>query len=193
MKKYYFIIALGSIISFVSCKKDVVPVENTSTIDTAATKAIDTAALIQKAKEDMVNLAKPYNEKEDAQAQINQLVQQAKKEGKNVFVQAGGNWCIWCLRFNDFVQNNPSLKQIVDENFIYYHLNYSKENKNEAVFDKYAPNGKEFGFPFFIVINQNGEVLDVISSETVANDDEGDAYYDVTKTKEMFLKYAPKK
>jgi thioredoxin-related protein len=190
MKKYYFITASISILFFVNCKKEVMTNDSVTTVDTVATKVVDTAALIQKAKEDMVNLAKPYDEKEDAQAKINSLVTQAKKEGKNVFVQAGGNWCIWCLRFNDFVQNNPKLKQTADDNYLYYHLNYSKENKNEAVFDKYAPNGKEYGFPFFFIIDVNGNVLDVVSSEIVANEGEGDAYYDEAKTQELFLKYA---
>lgn len=178
---------------FISCKKDNSEKAIEVVADTIAVQTIDTAALIQKAKSDMIKLAKPYNVSEDAQLRIDKLVEQANKEGKNVFIQAGGNWCIWCLRFTDFIENTPELKTILDNNYLYYHLNYSKENKNEAVFEKYAPNGRELGFPFFIVIDKKGDVLDVISSETVANEEDQETYYDILKTKELFLKYAPNK
>ncbi len=70
---------------------------------------------------------------------------------KNIILQAGRNWCIWCLRFNNFVQTTPELKEIVDKSYLYYHLNYSPENKNEKVFSKYGNPGEKFGYPVFIV------------------------------------------
>jgi len=188
MNKYH-ILAISTLSLFLlGCKKEAInqPVPpKAPPISTPV--AVDTLALIEKAKMDMVNLPKPYNDKEDAQAKIDELVAQAKLENKKVFVQAGGNWCIYCLRFNDFIQNNKELQKIIDSNFLYYHLNYSKENKNEDVFYKYAPTGREYGFPFFFVIDQNGKPSEIISSETVTSDD--DSYYDEQKTKAMFLKF----
>ncbi|UYW02534.1 thioredoxin family protein [Flavobacterium agricola] len=191
MKKIYFVIAAILLIFMVGCTNNASK-KNTSTTDSVPVKVIDTFALMQKAKEDMLHLPKPYHEKEDAQAKLTELIQLAKAQNKNVFVQAGGNWCIWCLRFTDFLNKQPQLKQIIENNYLYYHLNYSKENKNDAVFEKYAPHGRDYGFPFFFIINGNGDVLDIISSETVASDNE-DVYYDFTKTKQLLLKYAPKK
>ncbi|MEI7489739.1 MAG: thioredoxin family protein [Chryseobacterium sp.] len=86
------------------------------------------------AAEEKAKLPKPYNPKADAQKDIDALIVQGKKENKNIMIQAGGNWCIRCLRFNQFVQTTPELKEIVDKNFVYYHLNYSPDNKNEVVF-----------------------------------------------------------
>ncbi|MDO5636956.1 MAG: thioredoxin family protein, partial [Myroides sp.] len=85
------------------------------------------------------SLEKPYNPSDNAQQKIDALLKQAKKENKNVILQAGGNWCSWCLLFNDFIKTNAKVKKELQTNFLYYHLNYSKENKNEAVFKKYAP------------------------------------------------------
>ncbi len=53
----------------------------------------------KKAEEEKAALPKPYNETENAEAKIAELIKKAKKEHKNVMIQAGGNWCIWCLRF----------------------------------------------------------------------------------------------
>jgi hypothetical protein len=51
----------------------------------------------KKAEEEKAALPKPYNETENAEAKIAELVKKAEKENKNVMIQAGGNWCIWCL------------------------------------------------------------------------------------------------
>lgn len=180
---------LVSILALTSCKKDVKTEQPTVDTEVAAPTEVDTVALKKQIAEEKEHLAKPYNEEENAQDKLNELIAKAKAEGKNVFVQAGGNWCIWCLRFNDFVQKNEELKSVVDANYLYYHLNFSTKNKNKEVFDKYAPDGKSFGFPFFFVINGNGEVTTVFGSETL----EADKSYDVAKVKQMFVDNAPKK
>src|SRR5690606_25014245 len=84
-------------------------------------------------------LSKPYNPDTNAQADIDSLVQLAQRDGKHIVIQAGGNWCIWCLRFNAFIHQTPSIHDLLNDNFHYYHLNYSPENKNEKVFQRYAP------------------------------------------------------
>ncbi|MHB9055282.1 MAG: thioredoxin family protein [Paludibacteraceae bacterium] len=127
-------------------------------------------------------LPKPYNPKEDASKKLNEILTLAKKENKNVFIQAGGNWCIWCLRFNYFVHNTPELKNILDKNFIYYHLNYSPENKNEKVFKKYTDITKKYGYPFFIILSKDGKVLHIQESGIF----ESGKGYDVKKV-ELFL------
>lgn len=137
---------------------------------------------------EMAKLPKPYNAEENAETKIAELVKQAKAENKNIVLQAGGNWCIWCLRFNQFVQTTPELKQIVDDNYIYYHLNYSPENKNEKVFAKYDNPGEKFGYPVFIVLDQEGKMIHTQDSAVL---EEGKGY-SVNKVKEFLLKYTSK-
>ncbi|RQO40785.1 thioredoxin family protein [Chryseobacterium sp. KBW03] len=127
----------------------------------------------KKAAEEKAKLPKPYDPKADAQADIIKLVAQAKKEGKNVMIQAGGNWCIWCLRFNNFVQNTPELKEIADKNYVYYHLNYSPENKNEKVFAQYINIKEQQFYPFFIILDKEGKKIHVQQSEVL---EEGKGY-----------------
>jgi hypothetical protein len=75
-----------------------------------------------------------------------------------MLVEIGGNWCIWCARFNDFVNNDKALDSLVNSNFVVYHLNYSKENKNA---DLLAKSGfpQRFGFPVFLVLNEKGDLI----------------------------------
>ncbi|MGH1517414.1 thioredoxin family protein [Chryseobacterium sp. JK1] len=138
----------------------------------------------KKAAEEKAKLPKPYNPKADAQADINKLVAQAKKEGKNIIIQAGGNWCIWCLRFNNFVQSTPELKEIVDKNYLYYHLNFSPENKNEKVFAQYINVKEQQSYPFFIILDKDGKKIHVQQSE-ILEDGKG---YSKEKVKEFLQK-----
>lgn len=143
----------------------------------------------RKSDEEKAKLPKPYSETENAEKKIAALVKQAKKENKNIMIQAGGNWCIWCLRFNNFVQTTPELKNLVDENYIYYHLNYSPKNKNEKVFKKYGNKGDEYGYPFFIVLDKSGKTIKVQESGSL---EEGKGY-SLEKVKAFFNEWKPKK
>lgn len=158
---------------------------------TVSVKSDSTAVLEAKKKaaaEEKAKLPKPYNDKENAEAKIAELVKQAQAENKNIILQAGGNWCIWCLRFNQFVQTTPELKNVVDENYLYYHLNYSPENKNEKVFAKYDNPGAKFGYPVFIVLDKNGKMIHTQDSAVL---EEGKGY-SVEKVKGFFQQWAPK-
>ncbi|EEI89618.1 hypothetical protein HMPREF0765_4765 [Sphingobacterium spiritivorum ATCC 33300] len=73
---------------------------------------------------------------------------------------------------------------MLDKNVLYYHLNYSQENKNEAVFQKYAPEGGKLGYPFFIVMNKDGNVLNVHDSGSL----EAGKGYDKEKVLTFFRK-----
>jgi len=142
----------------------------------------------KKAAEEKAKLPKPYDPKADAEKDLLNLVAKAKKEKKNIMIQAGGNWCIWCLRFNQFVQTTPELKKIVDENYEYYHLNYSPDNKNEKIFAKYGNPGDQFGYPVFIILDQNGKMIHVQQSDVL---EEGKGY-SLEKVKEFFNTWTPR-
>ena len=134
-------------------------------------------------------LQKPYNPEADAQKDIDSLVNLATIENKNIIIQAGGNWCIWCLRFNNFIHSSAKISELLDQKYLYYHLNYSPENKNEVVFNKYAKDkGQEFGYPFFIILNKNGEVL---TSRESGNLELGKGY-DESKVLDFFNQWIPK-
>ncbi|MDN3707576.1 thioredoxin family protein [Myroides ceti] len=139
-------------------------------------------------KSDKEILEKPYKPEEDAQAKIDALFVQAKKQHKNIIIQAGGNWCVWCLRFNDYIKKTPEIKKVVDNNFLYYHLNFSSENKNEKVFKKYAPDGAQLGYPFFIVLDASGKVLKLQESGSM----ESGKGYDKEKVLAFFKQWKAK-
>ncbi len=156
-----------------------------STLVFAQTELTEANKVADMAKTEKATLPKPYHPEDNAKEKIAELIETAQKENKNIILQAGGNWCIWCRRFDLFRQENQELSELVNENYLYYHLNYSRENKNEEVFAKYGNPGEEYGYPVFIILNKNGELLHIQNS-AVLEDGNG---YSVEKTKEFLTKW----
>lgn len=128
-----------------------------------------------------------YHPKADAKKDIALAVAKARAQNKHVLIQAGGNWCGWCIEFNRFVTTDTSLNAILQNNYVVYHLNYSQENKNAAIFKEFGfPN--RFGFPVFIIVNGDGKLIHTQNSSYL----ELGKSYDVAKVKEFFLSWTPK-
>jgi len=113
-----------------------------------------------------------YKPAEDAEASLAVAIKKAKTEKKQVLVQIGGNWCIWCARFNEFTTKDASIDSMIKANYVVYHLNFSKENKNEKLLAKYQfP--QRFGFPVFLILDGKGDLLHTQNSEYL---EEGKGY-----------------
>jgi thioredoxin-related protein len=99
-----------------------------------------------------------YNPSDNAAAEIAKAVKQAGTEGRHVFLQIGGNWCGWCRLFDEKVKSNDTLRTVMEENYIVYHVNYSPENRNEDVLASLGfP--QRFGFPVFVILDGQGNRL----------------------------------
>lgn len=119
-----------------------------------------TTAAIAPVKKEEVHL---YTPSADAKADIKAAIAKANKEGKNVLLQLGGNWCIWCIRFHDLVDSTATLKTELDKNFVTVLVNYSPENKNEEVLASLGY-PQRFGFPVFVILDGKGKQLHIQDS-----------------------------
>lgn len=62
-------------------------------------------------------LKRVYDENVDPFTQIDSAVMKAASSGKYVICQLGGNWCVWCLRFADFISRDEDISKLIDDNF----------------------------------------------------------------------------
>jgi thioredoxin-related protein len=132
--------------------------------------------------------AKLYNPSADAEKDIAAAIIKAKAENKYVLVQAGGNWCSWCIEFTRFCKANTKIDSVMNASFIWYHLNYSKENENKKVFAQYGfP--QRFGFPAFIILDGNGNRIHTQNSEYL---EDGKKSYDKNKVQFFLEMWSPK-
>jgi thioredoxin-related protein len=127
-----------------------------------------------------------YNPYENADSAIKAAEKIAAKEGKHVFLQMGGNWCIWCARFNAFTTSDKKIDSIIKANYVVVHVNYSKENKNKSIQEKYEYPAR-FGFPVFVILDAKGKRLHTQNSGYL----EKDKNYSKEKVFEFFESWAP--
>lgn len=125
-------------------------------------------------------LKKVYNEEINPLVQIDQALVKAKVEGKFVVCQVGGNWCPWCLRFADFITNDTMISKVVNENFEYIHVNYNprragseEQQRQAAALMKRLDNCGRFGFPVFVILDEDGKVFHIQDSSFL---EEGQGY-----------------
>lgn len=114
-------------------------------------------------------LKKVYDETINPVEQIDKALATAKTDSGQKFVicQVGGNWCPWCLRFADFISKDSDIMKVVNDNFVYLHVNYNPRKDNNATAEglmKRLDNPQRFGFPVFVVLDGDGKVLHIQDS-----------------------------
>lgn len=131
---------------------------------------------------------KLYNPNADATKDIALAVKKAKATNKFVLIQAGGNWCKWCVEFARFAKADVAIDSVMKASFIWYHLNYSKENENKKTFAK-LDYPQRFGYPTFIILNEKGERIHTQNSEYLEN---GKGSYDQSKVQSFLEMWSPR-
>jgi thioredoxin-related protein len=121
----------------------------------------------------------------DAAKDVAAAVATAKSQGKHVLVDVGGEWCPWCHILDRFVQSNADVKAMVESNYVWVKVNFSRENKNEAVLSKWPKIG---GYPHLFVLDGTGKL--VHSQETGSLEAAKD--YDKGKFMAFLKRYAGK-
>ncbi len=127
-----------------------------------------------------------YNPEADAKAEIEAAVKKAVNEHKHVFLQIGGNWCSWCLKYHRFIEDDIEIKNYVQENFVVVKVNYDQKNRNEEVLESLGfP--QRFGFPVFVVLDEKGERIHTQNSAYL----EKDSGYDRDRVLQFYKQWSP--
>ncbi len=136
-------------------------------------------------------LPKVYDEKVDPMEQIDRALAKATKEKRNVIVQLGGNWCIWCLRFADFIVKDAKIDSVIKQNYEYIHVNIPRRGTPQAKaaepLQKRLNNAGRFGYPVFVVMEPNGRVLHIQDSSFL----ESGQTYDADKVLRFLNNWTP--
>ncbi|MCF0164559.1 MAG: thioredoxin family protein [Bacteroidales bacterium] len=115
---------------------------------------------------------KVYDENIDPMAQIDKAVSDAAQAGKNVICQVGGNWCSWCLMFADFITKDADIAKVIDDNYVYIHVNYPRKGAAENLLKRLGNPGR-FGYPALVVLDGKGGVIHIQDSSFL---EEGKGY-----------------
>lgn len=129
-----------------------------------------------------------FDPSRDAEKDIKDAIAAAGKSGKNILLDVGGEWCIWCHRLDKLFEDNKDLSDFEHENFIVVKVNYSNENKNEKVLSKYP---KVSGYPHLFVLDKDGNLLH--SQNTGDLESEKGQGHDKDKVFAFLREWSPKK
>lgn len=92
----------------------------------------------------------------DAAADVRTAVGLAQAQGKQVLVDVGGEWCIWCHILDKFIATHAPVKRLVDQNYVVVKVNFSPQNRNEAVLSQWP---KVKGYPHLFVLDAQGKLV----------------------------------
>jgi thiol:disulfide interchange protein len=119
-------------------------------------------------------LPRPYDERATpavVDARLDAAFADARRSGRRVLVDLGGNWCSWC-RMLDAVMELPKAKPWIDANFVVVPVavastHTSGADRNLQVLRRFGV-GKVDGVPWLVIADPDGHVL--VSSDAVTDD-----------------------
>lgn len=130
--------------------------------------------------------SKAFDPSRDPAADLKAALAEAKRTGRRVLMDVGGEWCGWCHLMDKFLEEHADLKAIRDKGFVWLKVNFSQENKNEKFLSSY-PAIK--GYPHLFVLDATGKVL---HSQDTGELEEGHGY-NLEKYTAFLKKWSPKK
>ena len=97
-----------------------------------------------------------YDPSADTYVDLQQAVSQATRSGRRILLEVGGEWCIWCHYWEDFLAADAAVSQRLTRAFVVLKVNYSPENENSEFLSQYP---QIPGYPHFFVLDTDGSFL----------------------------------
>ncbi|MFO7448198.1 MAG: thioredoxin family protein [Ignavibacteriaceae bacterium] len=126
-----------------------------------------------------------FDPNRDAAKDIENAVVEAKKTGKRILLDVGGEWCSWCHLLDKFYINNKDINDFMHKNYVVVKVNFSPENENKEVLSKYP---QIPGYPHYFVLDKDGKLL---HSQGTGELEKGRGY-DKDSVMKFLKKWAPK-
>jgi len=132
------------------------------------------------------NSRKKFDPAADPFEDLKTVIAEAQKVNKRIILDVGGEWCSWCHRVDEFIEQSAEIKNYMNEKYIVLKVNYSEENKNEKFLSQYP---KIDGYPHFFVLSKKGKFLHSQNTGKL----EKEKSYDLEKFMKFLRKWAAKK
>lgn len=97
-----------------------------------------------------------YDPGRNPNADLQAAIQEAQRTGRNILMDVGGNWCVWCRAMDKFFEKNSDVAALRDKNFVWMKVNFSRENTNQKFLSQYP---RIAGYPNIFVLDNTGTLL----------------------------------
>ena len=112
-------------------------------------------------------LPTPYDSRRDAEGDLAATIAKAKKSGKQVLIDLGGNWCTDC-RILAGVMELPELKPFVEKHYEVVSIDVGRFNKNMQIPARYGV-PKLAGAPTILIVDTNGKLVNATNAADLAD------------------------
>ena len=96
----------------------------------------------------------------------------ARQEKKNVLLDLGGDWCVWCHRLEAFIRDHAELRELRDRYYVTVKVYVGSEDETNVEFLNRLPDFD--GVPHLLVYNRQGQLL---CSQDTQPLEEGESYH----------------
>ncbi|PPU94171.1 thioredoxin family protein [Xanthomonas albilineans] len=131
-------------------------------------------------------LSAQFDPHRDPVDDLKTAIVEAKRGGKRIMLDVGGEWCSWCHILDAFIQEDAELRSFRDANYVWVKVNFSEDNENQAFLAQYP---KIVSFPHLLVLDADGKLL---HSQFTGELEKGKSY-DRKKLFAFFKEWAPPK
>ena len=108
--------------------------------------------------------AHAQNKPPSASEVLNNAVQTAKAQQKNVLIHFGASWCVWCKHLDEMLESKE-VGKLFQDNYVIAHLTIQERNEKVALENPGAlemansAGAKDAGVPVFIFFDSAGNRL----------------------------------
>jgi thiol-disulfide isomerase/thioredoxin len=102
----------------------------------------------------------PYEETANADAEVAAAFARARKSGKRVLIDFGGNWCADC-RIIAGVMELPEMKPFMARYYEYVAVDVGRFNKNMHIPARYGLGRLPKGVPTIVIAEANGKAVNI--------------------------------
>jgi thiol:disulfide interchange protein len=95
----------------------------------------------------------PFDPTADPAFQLAHARTVAMRTHRNLLLDVGGNWCVWCLVLDRALREDPALNRLLAAGYVIVHVNVSPENPNRSFMARFPA---ATGYPFLIVLSPDG-------------------------------------
>ena len=111
-----------------------------------------------------------YDEARNPFADLELARDRARREGKRILLQVGGDWCGWCHILDRFIQEHGAVNDRIRAGFLIMKVTFTLKNENRPFLSRYPPIP---GYPHLFVLEGDGTFL---HSQPTAELEEGKSY-----------------
>ena len=104
-----------------------------------------------------VVVMQPYDEAANADADVATAFARARKNGKRVLIDLGGNWCGDCVVLANIMQL-PDLKPFIAAHFEFVSVDTGRNNKNLQIMERFGVT-LAGGVPAVLIVEPDGKTL----------------------------------